>query len=62
LNMRVLLHILTRPDDSFAREIIARQQQQSAGENKTVADLTQPQPDYKELLENIFAAESVQVW
>jgi hypothetical protein len=59
--MRLLLHILTRPDDSFAGEIITHQQ--SRPENKiVVADLTQPNPDYKELLENIFAAESVQIW
>jgi hypothetical protein len=59
--MRLLLHILTRPDDALAREIIARQQ--GGGENQTVvADLTKPRPDYKELLENIFAADSVQVW
>jgi hypothetical protein len=59
--MRLLLHILTRPDDGLAREIITRQQ--SGGENKTiVVDLTKPQPDYKQLLENIFAAESVQIW
>jgi hypothetical protein len=59
--MRVLLHILTLPDDALAREIILLQQ--AAGENKTVvADLTKLQPDYKELLENIFAAEAVQVW
>jgi hypothetical protein len=59
--MRLLLHILTRPDDAPAQEIITRQQR--GGENKTVvADLTKPQPDYKELLENIFAADSVQVW
>jgi hypothetical protein len=59
--MRLLLHILTRPDDPLAREIITRQQ--GGGENKiVVADLTRPQPDYKELLENIFAAESVQIW
>jgi len=59
--MRLLLHILTRPDDALAREIIVRQQ--SGGENKiVVADLTKSQPDYKQLLENIFAAESVQIW
>ena len=59
--MRLLLHILTRPDDALVREIITRQQ--NGGENKTVvADLTKPQPDYKVLLENIFAADSVQVW
>jgi hypothetical protein len=59
--MRLLLHILTRPDDALAREIIVRQQ--GGGEDKTVvADLTQPRPNYKELLENIFAADSVQMW
>jgi hypothetical protein len=59
--MHLLLHILTRPDDGLAREIITLQQ--SGGENKTtVMDLTKPQPDYKQLLENIFAAESVQIW
>jgi hypothetical protein len=60
--MRLLLHILTRPDDALAREIITRQQK-NGGENKTVeADLTQPQPDYAALLEKIFAADSVQIW
>ena len=59
--MRLLLHILTRPDDAFAQETIVRQQ--SGGENKiVVADLTKPPSDYKELLENIFAADSVQTW
>jgi hypothetical protein len=59
--MRTILHILTRPDDALAREIIA--QQQTGGENRLVVeDLTKLQPDYKRLLENIFAAESVQVW
>jgi hypothetical protein len=59
--MRLLLHILTRPDDALAQEIIVRQQ--SIGENKiVVANLTKPQPDYKDLLENIFAADSVQTW
>jgi hypothetical protein len=59
--MRILLHILTRPDDALMREIIVRQQQ--IQENKTVvADLTKAEPDYKELVENIFAADCVQVW
>jgi hypothetical protein len=59
--MPLLLHILTRPGDSFAREIIACQEGDK--EHRTVvADLTKPEPDYKELLENIFAADSVQIW
>jgi hypothetical protein len=56
-----MLHILTRPEDLLVREILTHHE--SEGENKViVADLTQPQPDYKALLENIFAADSVQVW
>jgi hypothetical protein len=59
--MRRLLHILTRPDDALAREIIARQKSNPENEIK-VADLTRPAPDYKDLLEKIFAADSVQTW
>jgi hypothetical protein len=56
-----LLHILTRPDDSLARELIAFQQ--SAADNDVqVVDLTQPDPDYKALLEKIFATDSVESW
>ena len=59
--MRLLLHILTRPEDLLAREILTRQADDV--ENKViVADLTLPEPDYKALLENVFAADSVQVW
>jgi hypothetical protein len=59
--MRILLHILTRPEDALVREIIT-QQQLDEGHQTIVADLTQPGPDYKQLLENIFKADSVQVW
>jgi hypothetical protein len=56
-----VLHILTRPDDALAQAIMA--QQKSADGNKVaVVDLTLPQPDYKALLEKIFAAESIQSW
>lgn len=59
--MRNVLHILTRPDDALARDLIARQK--NTGENKVeVVDLTQPGPDYKALLEKIFAADSVESW
>jgi hypothetical protein len=56
-----LLHILTRPDDSLAREVIARQKS-VAGNEVQVVDLTVPDPDYKALLEEIFAADSVESW
>lgn len=59
--MRSILHILTRPDDLLARQIISCQEDK--GENKiSVADLTQPSLDYRGLLEKIFAADSVQTW
>jgi hypothetical protein len=59
--MPLILHILTRPDDTLARELITRQK--SAGSNEVeVVDLTVAEPDYKSLLEKIFAADSVESW
>jgi hypothetical protein len=56
-----ILHILTRSDDALPREIIARQT--AGGENEVrIADLTVVQPDYKAMLEEIFAADSVETW
>jgi hypothetical protein len=52
--MRRVLHILTRPDDALAREVMARQKNCAANKIEAV-DLTQPAPDYKELLGKIFA-------
>jgi hypothetical protein len=59
--MRIVLHILTRPDDKLAWEIITRQQRGRANKIE-VDDLTRAHPNYKDLLENIFAADSVQTW
>jgi len=59
--MPFLLHILTKPDDALATEVIA-QQKVAANNRVEVVDLTTPEPDYKLLLEKIFAADSVQVW
>ena len=59
--MRVVLHILTRPDDAVAQEIISRQREES-GQEVNVVDLTAAVPDYTRLLEEIFAADSVAVW
>lgn len=59
--MRRVLHILTRADDALAREVMDRQK--SIPDHKVEAvDLTVPSPDYKELLEKIFAADSVESW
>lgn len=59
--MQIVLHILTEPGDTLAEDVIARQK--ADPENQIdVVDLTQTEPDYKKLLEKIFAADSVQVW
>jgi hypothetical protein len=59
--MRRVLHILTRPDDALAREVMDRQKN-DAGNKVEAVDLTLPAPDYKELLAKIFAADSVECW
>jgi hypothetical protein len=59
--MRTILHILTKPDDSLAQEIISKQRENS-GNKIEVMDFNRGEPNYKELLEKIFAADSVEVW
>jgi hypothetical protein len=59
--MRKLLHILTKPADELAAELVARHQALAACSVRVV-DLTQPVPNYQELLEALFEADSVQVW
>jgi len=61
LKMRHVLHILTRPDDALAQEVVARQQS-DVGNKVEAMDLTLPGPDYKALLEKIFQADSVESW
>lgn len=58
--MRRVLHIIIRPDDSLAGEIIRRQQE--GGCEIEINDLTKAGPDYKNLLQEIFAADSVECW
>jgi len=59
--MAILLHILTRPNDPLAEEVVCEQRNQP-GQEVRVADLTQPEPDYARLLEEIFQADSIAVW
>jgi len=59
--MTTALHILTKPDDTLAEHIIARQRSQT-GLTVDVVDLTVDSPDYADLLQRIFAADSVAVW
>ena len=56
-----LLHILTTSDDNLADAVIHSHRQLGDREVKVV-DLTEQEPDYDALLEEIFAADSVQVW
>lgn len=60
-NMARILHIVTRPGDSLAQEIIAQQKTNLANQVELV-DLTTTKKDYRELLEKIFAADSVETW
>jgi hypothetical protein len=61
--MSTILHILTREHDSLAAEIIALENEKSVPDCRTVTvDLTRPAPDYSQLLDAIFAADSVVVW
>ncbi len=52
----------TREGDELANSVIASQQ--AAGHETRVVDLTQvdPEGDYSVLLQEIFEADSVQVW
>jgi hypothetical protein len=61
LNMPRILHILTRAENPLAQELIFRQKGVAENRVETV-DLTLPAPDYKDLLEKIFAADSVESW
>jgi hypothetical protein len=59
--MRTVLHILTRPQDAFAEDLIRRQR--ALPETRIVViDLTGPDPDYGELLDRVFEADSIQSW
>jgi hypothetical protein len=59
--MNHLLHVITRPEDPLPGAVIAAQQKDPALEVRVV-DLTQGEPDYALLLEEIFRADSVSVW
>ena len=59
--MRVILHILTKPNDPLPGGVIETQQKRPDAQ-VIVVDLTAPEPDYEKLLEEIFAADSIAVW
>jgi hypothetical protein len=59
--MRKTLHILTQVDEPLARRVISAQQARPDCEVETV-DLGRGNPDYRGLLDKVFAADSVAVW
>jgi hypothetical protein len=59
--MATTLHILTKPNDALANDLIAKEKAMATSASEVV-DLTTGEPDYKLLVEKIFAADSVQVW
>ena len=59
--MHSILHVLTANDRTLARSVIDTQKNASGVEIQVV-DLSADKPDYQRLLEQIFAADSVQVW
>jgi hypothetical protein len=59
--MRRVLHIITEEAEPLAQAILQRQREQPQCQVEVV-DLAQQDPNYHELLEKIFAADSVQMW
>lgn len=59
--MAMTLHILTKPNDSLANDLIGKEKMLTPDQTEVI-DLNQGEPDYKALVEKIFKADSVQVW
>jgi hypothetical protein len=59
--MRRILHILTRPRDTLGAEVAASQKSRLEARVEVV-DLRTARPDYKELLQKIFDADSIETW
>ena len=60
--MRRVLHIVTRPEDPLARMVIDGQNATELEVVEVPLDDAGPETDYGVLLEEIFKADSVQVW
>jgi hypothetical protein len=56
-----ILHILTQTPDGWIQSII-RAQQTTPDIDVQVADLTCPDADYDQLLDEIFEADTISVW
>ena len=58
--MRTILHILTQPEDEVTRQLIEHQRSLPDIAVEVVS-LSHPSPDYEQLVEKIFAADSIAV-
>ena len=58
--MRTILHILTRPKDELTSELIERQRMLRETTVEVVSLSDQP-PNYDDLIEKVFAADSIEV-
>lgn len=61
-NPHRILHIVTRAGDTLAESLINEQQRAGNVEIRIVDFTRISQPDYAEILDEIFAADSVHVW
>ena len=59
--MRRILLVITKPPEPLD-DVVAGIQRNLPGHEVVVADLTAEPADYQRLVEQIFAADSVQVW
>ena len=59
--MRKILLIITKSLDPLEEVVIAHESHLPGCEVKSV-DLTAEEPDYRALIREIFAADSIQVW
>jgi len=58
--MRTILHILTRPEDELTRTMIERQRTRPQTKVEVIS-LTGDSPEYDLLVEQLFAADSIEV-
>ena len=59
--MRSILHIVTEPNCDNLHSIMDAQRA-ATGVKVDIVDLTRGSPNYDDLLDKIFSADSVQVW
>lgn len=59
--MRKILHLLTRAERTLPDGVIATQKQNPQFQIEVI-DFNQAEPDYRQLLEKIFEADSIEVW